>query len=135
VRTWPVGQAVAAQHPTRLERVVLVEFFGHTRPGQPCRPAVESVLWRERFAVMALDLGFRRFVVCIWAVETHSLCGPGFVNVGAQHVPTLAQVQHPMVPLSSPTLRCDSDPFFLRHSPHSQIEVSHGQVAKLHKNE
>jgi len=40
-------------------------------------------------------LGFGCVVICVWAVETNASCSPGFVNVGTQHIPALAQVQHP----------------------------------------
>ena len=44
---------------------------------------------------MKLDLGFRCLVISVWAIETHASGSPGFVNVGTQHIPALAQMQHP----------------------------------------
>src|SRR5450756_813576 len=79
--------------------------------------------------MMPLDLGFRRFVIRVWAVETHASCSPGIVNVGTQHIPALAQMQHPVMPPCCPTLWCDSNPFFLGHMAHS-CRVSHGPVAR-----
>jgi hypothetical protein len=62
---------------------------------------------------MALNLGFRRFVICVRAIEAHAFRSPGMVNVGTQHIPTLSQVQHAVMSLCRPTLGCDSNPFFL----------------------
>ena len=64
---------------------------------------------------MPLDLGFRRLVICVRAVETHASYRAGIVNVRTQHIPALAQMQHPVVLLRRPTLRCDSNPVFLGH--------------------
>ena len=64
--------------------------------------AVLSVFRREGLYVIPLDVGFRRLVIRIWSVESHALGSSGLVDVGAQHVPALAQVQHSMVALSRP---------------------------------
>jgi hypothetical protein len=79
----------------------------------------ESVLSGEGLLVMQFDLGFRCVVICVWAVEAHASGSPGLVNVGTQHIPALAQMQHPVMPLCRPTLGCDSNPIFLGHLPHS----------------
>jgi hypothetical protein len=39
---------------------------------------------------MRLDLGFRRLVIRVWAIETHASYSAGIVNVGTQHIPALA---------------------------------------------
>jgi len=77
------------------------------------RAPFESVLRREGLHMMSLDLGFRRFVIGKWPVEAHSLGSPGLVDVGAQYIPALAEVQHPMMALSHPALGGDSDPVFV----------------------
>jgi hypothetical protein len=59
---------------------------------------------------MRLDVGFRRFVVYVGAVETHAPGISGVVNVGTQHIPALTQMQHSAVPLYRPTLGGDSKP-------------------------
>ena len=41
---------------------------------------------------MALDLGFRRLVIRVPAVEAHASNSPGIVNVCTQHIPAFAQV-------------------------------------------
>ncbi len=69
--------------------------------------------------MMLLDLCFGCLMVGVWAIKTYASRGPGVVDVGTQHIPTLAQVQHPVVPLPCPTLGCDPDSFFLGHDPHS----------------
>jgi hypothetical protein len=48
---------------------------------------------------MLLDFGFGCLVVCIGTVETHAFCGPGFIDVCAQHIPALAQMQHAVMAL------------------------------------
>ncbi|HCB59806.1 MAG TPA: hypothetical protein DEP82_18345, partial [Arthrobacter bacterium] len=77
--------------------------------------------------IMSRDLGFRRLVICVWAVETHAFCNPGIVDFGTEHIPALAQMQHPAMPLCRPTLGCDSNPFFLGHLPHSLSKTLKGQ--------
>src|ERR1700682_5022119 len=93
-----------------------------------------SVFGRKRLHAMPLDLGFRSLVVVIRAVETHALRGPGRVDVGAQHIPALAQVQHAMMPLSRPTLGRDSHPLFLGHVTRSLSSPWTSQVARLQRN-
>ena len=61
--------------------------------------------------MMLLDLGFRRLVVRVRAVETNASHRPGVIDVRAQHVPALAQMQHAVMPLRRPALGCDSDSF------------------------
>jgi hypothetical protein len=68
------------------------------------------------------NLGFGRFVIFVWTIETYASRTPGVVNVGAEHVPTLAQVQHSAMPLGRPTLGCDSDPLFFGHIRHSTLK-------------
>jgi hypothetical protein len=64
---------------------------------------------------MPLDLSFSSFVIRVWAVETHAFRGAGLVDVGAQHVPPLTEVQHSVMPLRRPTLRCDPHALSLGH--------------------
>jgi hypothetical protein len=49
--------------------------------------------------MLRIDLGFRRLVVWIWAVETHASRRTRLVDVGAQHVPALAEMQDPVMAL------------------------------------
>jgi hypothetical protein len=91
-----------------------------------------SVLLRKGFLVMRLDLRLRRFVVCVGTVEAHAPCISGNVDVGAQDVPSLAQMQHPTVPLDCPTLGGDAKPFLISHMRSG--EVSHGLATEQQEN-
>jgi len=91
------------------------EELHHVRRGRPDR---KSVLAAKGLLVMLLDLDFRRLMICVRAVKTDASYSAGIVNVGAQHVPALAKMQHPVMLLRGPTPRCDSNPFFLGHLPH-----------------
>jgi hypothetical protein len=71
---------------------------------------------------MPLDLGFGGLVICVRAVETHPSGIAGLVNVGAQHVPPLAQVQHSVMSLGRPALWCDPYALSLGHLT-SPVEV------------
>jgi len=64
---------------------------------------------------MPLDLSFSSFVIREWTIETDTFCGAGLVDVGAQHIPTLTEVQHSVMPLPRPTFRCDPHALFLGH--------------------
>jgi hypothetical protein len=72
---------------------------------------------------MSLDLSFGGFVIRIRAVEAHPFCSAGLVEVGAQHIPPLAQVQHSVMPLTRPTLWCDSQALSVGHRPYSLFEI------------
>src|SRR5260370_8044457 len=75
----------------------------------------ESIFWREGLHAAPLDLGFRRLVICVGAVETHASYVASIVNVGTHHIPAFAQVQHPGIPLGCPTPWSDSNPSFPGH--------------------
>jgi len=62
-----------------------------------------------------LDLRFGRGVIVVWPIESNASRSPSVVDVCAQHVPTLAQVQHAVVTLPRPALWCYPDPFILGH--------------------
>jgi len=63
-----------------------------------------------------LDLGFGRLVIRIWAVETNASSRPGIVEVGAEDIPPLAEVQDAVMALSGPALRGDADPVCFGHA-------------------
>jgi hypothetical protein len=73
--------------------------------------------------MMPLDLRFSGFVIRIRTVETHPYCRAGLVNVCAQHIPPLPQVQNSMMPLPRPTFWCDPHALFLRHLRYSLWNV------------
>src|SRR6266699_147035 len=69
-------------------------------------PSSPSVLRRKWFDVKLLDLGFGRGVIVVGPIETNAAGRPRIVDVGAQHVPALAQVQHAVMTLRRPALGC-----------------------------
>jgi len=82
---------------------------------------------------MPLHLGLSRFVIRIWPVQTHAFRGACVVDVGAEHIPSLTQVQHSVMSLSCPTLWCDSHAFCFRHRPYSPFEVFGGSLPAYRK--
>lgn len=64
---------------------------------------------------MFLDFGFGRLVIRVRAVEANASGGSGIIEVGAQHVPPLAQVQNAMMALSRPALGGDAKPLCFGH--------------------
>ena len=71
------------------------------------------VLGRERLLMVALDLRLRSLVIGVRAIQPYTFGRPGFVDVGAQNVPALAQVQHAVMALAGPAPRRDPNPFLL----------------------
>jgi len=84
-------------------------------------PAVKSTLalleqpWRSplRLSQMFLDLSFGRLVIRVRAVEAYAARSSGIVDVGADHVPPLAQVQEAVMALPRPALGRYANPFRL----------------------
>ena len=62
---------------------------------------------------MFLDLSFRRLVIRVRAVEAYAARSSGIVDVGADHVPPLAQVQDAVMALPRPALGRNANPFRL----------------------
>src|SRR6266550_4666251 len=80
-----------------------------------CSQIGQSVFWWKRLRVRSLHLGLSRLVIRIWAVETNTFSGACIVDVSAEHVPPLTEVQHSVMSSPCPTFRCDPHTLFLGH--------------------
>jgi hypothetical protein len=128
----PASGAARDQRAGRIRRgIVSARGDGH----RFFETEAPSVLGWEGLRLMPSHLGFSRFVVVIRTIQAHASSGPGFIDVSAQHVPALAQVQHAVMKLSRPTLGRDAHPFFLGNITRSLSSLMTTQVARLHKNQ
>lgn len=84
------------------------------------RGAIGSVFSGKRLCFLVrVDLRLGGLVIRVRAVEAHAPCGPGIVDVSAQHIPSLAEMQNTVMALSRPALGCDPDPLGFGHKPQS----------------
>src|SRR2546421_6475965 len=84
------------------------------------RAATRTLLRR---VLQPAGLRFRRGVVRIRTVESHALGPAALIELGADDIPALAEMQDAMVRLGCPALRRDPDAVALGHPANQSIGV------------